>query len=112
MRSGFATSTRLVAAVGVIAVAVIASAIAIAAWRYEVALSRSAAALETESDSRRAEAIIGDFAQERLAMYNYLVNPSPFALARVAGTHDSFTSIAAQLPAIADHTDETPEDVR
>jgi methyl-accepting chemotaxis protein len=112
MGSGFATSTRLVAAAGVLATAIIAAAIALTAWRYEDALSRSAAALETQTDSRRSEAIIGDFAQERLAMYSYLVNPSPFARARVATSHDAFTGIAAQLPATSAGTDETRQDVR
>jgi methyl-accepting chemotaxis protein len=112
MRSGFATSTRLVAAVGVAATVLIAVAIAITAWRYEDASSRSAAALETQSDSRRAEAVIGDFAQERLAMYAYLINPSPGALAQVATPHDAFTSVAAQLPASTVRTDDSPLEVR
>jgi methyl-accepting chemotaxis protein len=98
MRTGFANSTRLVAAAGVFATAVIAAAIAVSAWRYEDALSSSGAALNTQIDSRRAEAVIGDFAQERLAMYNYLVNPSSLALAQVVRPHGSFIRIAAQLP--------------
>ena len=112
MRSGFASSTRLVAAAGVAATAFIAVAIAISAWRYEDALSRSAAALETQTDSRRAEAIIGDFAQERLAMYAYLINPSSGALAEVATPHGAFTGIAAQLPATTAGTDDSPLAVR
>ena len=112
MRSGFASSTRLVAAAGVAATAFIALAIAISAWRYEDALSRSAAALETQTDSRRAEAIIGDFAQERLAMYAYLINPSSGALAKVATPHSAFTGIAAQLPATTAGTDDSPLAVR
>ncbi|HET7012468.1 MAG TPA: methyl-accepting chemotaxis protein [Streptosporangiaceae bacterium] len=112
MRSGFATSTRLVAAAGVFAMALIAAAIAIAAWRYEDALSRSATALDTQIESRRAEAIIGDFAQERLAIYAYLDRPSPRALAQVATSHGQFTAIAAQLPTTTVGTHETPQAVR
>ena len=112
MRSGFATSTRLIAAAGVAATVLIALAITITAWRYEDALSRSTAALDTQTDSRRAEAIIGDFAQERLAMYDYLLGPSSRALAQVAIPHDAFIRIAAQLPDATAGSDGRPLAVR
>ncbi len=112
MRSGFATSTRLVAAAGAVAIAVIAAAIALTSWHYEEALSRSAAAVDTESASHWAEALIGDFAQERLSMYGYLSDPSANALGRVAGSRGEFTKTAAQLPATVAGSGETAAAVR
>lgn len=98
MSGEFAASTRRVAAVGAFAVAMIAAAIAVTSWRYEVALSRAAAAASTQRDSRSAEALLADSAQERLAMYAYIVHPSNASRAAYIASHAQFNEVTAHLP--------------
>jgi methyl-accepting chemotaxis protein len=100
MRSGFATSTRLVAATGLFAIAVIAGAIALTAWRYEQAVSQWAVAADAVNDTHWADALIADFSQERLAMYSYLADPTPAALGRVGTWHGQFAQDASHLSAV------------
>ncbi len=83
--------------VAIAIVAVIAAAGTVSIWRYEGALSKSAAATDARDDARITEALIASFSQERLAVSDYMVDPSPARLAQVNMQRDRLQRLAAQL---------------
>ena len=64
------------AAVSVAVVAVIAASVGVTIWRYEVALSRSAAQLDARSETVLTTTLVGLFWHEREAMREELLAPS------------------------------------
>jgi hypothetical protein len=95
-------SGRRAAAVSVAVVAVIAAAVGVTIWRFEVAISGSAAALDASGDSSAAVQLVATFWHDREAMNEYLLRPSAVVLSEVAGQQGQFRRIAADV------TPETP----
>jgi methyl-accepting chemotaxis protein len=90
-------SARRVAAVSVVAVTVIAAAIGITIWRYEVALSRSATAIDARADAALTETVAAAFWHEREATHEYLATPSPALFQEVNAQRQQFANTAAKL---------------
>jgi methyl-accepting chemotaxis protein len=90
---GLSRSAWLVAVVGAAAVAVIGLSV----WRYDVALSRAAVALSERTDASATAALTTAFWHERQAIGRYIVAPEPAVQRTVAGQHDRFQRLAAQL---------------
>jgi len=86
-----------VAIVSVVAVAVIAAAIGVTIWRYQVALSRSAVAIDARSDASLTEALVGAFWHEREATQEYLSTPSPALLQEVNRQAGYFAHLSGTL---------------
>lgn len=83
----------LVAVAGVVAIAVIGFAV----WRYDVALSRAAAALSKHADDSVAAALSTAYWQERQAIGRYVVAPKQAELRAAAVRHGRFQQLAARL---------------
>ena len=79
-RERYWESARRMAAVSVAVVAVIAASVGVTIWRYEVALSRSAAQLDARSETVLTATLVGLFWHEREAMREDLLTPSPTSL--------------------------------
>ena len=90
-------SPRLVAAVSVVVIAVIAGAGVVSAWRYEVALSRASVALDERTDARIASDLTATFWQERNALDTYLAAPHPRHSPPSSGSEMQFRQLAAQI---------------
>ena len=76
-RERYWESARRMAAVSVAVVAVIAASVGVTIWRYEVALSRSAAQLDARSETVLTATLVSLFWHEREAMREDLLTPSP-----------------------------------
>jgi len=100
-------ASRRVAAVSVAAVAVIAAAIGVSIWRYEDALSRSAAALDARHDASKTQQLTATFWHEHEAMNEYLVNPDPTILGEIRNQRNLFAATSALLSRT-----EPPEEAR
>jgi len=90
-------SARRVAAVSVAVVSVIAASVGVTIWRYESAISRSAAALDSDRDGALTERLVALFWHEREAMREDLLRPSPAALREIRTTVGQFAATAAML---------------
>jgi uncharacterized membrane-anchored protein YhcB (DUF1043 family) len=90
-------SARRVAAVSVAVIAVIAAAVGLTIWRYEVALSRSALALEADGDVISSGRLLATFWHDREAMNEYITAPSPGLLREVNMQQVPFSRIAATI---------------
>jgi methyl-accepting chemotaxis protein len=98
---------RRVAAVSLAAVAVIAGAGAVSTWRYEEALSQSAAALDDRTNAWTTQQLTVAFWEERNAMDAYFFHPSPATAVQVTMFRDLFTRLAGQIRSVA-----TPAEAR
>jgi methyl-accepting chemotaxis protein len=90
-------SARRVTAVSVAVVAVIAASVGVTIWRYEAALSRSAAAVDASHDKALSEALIGLFWRQREAMREILLTGSPTAKLELRTARDRFAATSATL---------------
>jgi methyl-accepting chemotaxis protein len=88
---------RRVAAVSVAVVVMIAGAAFIAAWRYEVALGRAAAAIDERADAKTTVELTAAFWVERNALDTYIFGPSPATLAAVTTARGQFHRLATQI---------------
>jgi methyl-accepting chemotaxis protein len=66
-------------------------------WRYQVALSRAAAAHSAAADATAAAALTAVFWHERQAVGSYLAAPGSAELQAVTALHDQFQRLAARL---------------
>jgi methyl-accepting chemotaxis protein len=89
--------SRRVAVVSVVAVVVIAAAIGITIWRYQSALSRSAAAINAHGDATLTQTLAAAFWHEREATHEYLSTPSATLLQEVNSQRQQFANTAALL---------------
>ncbi len=87
-------SARRVATVSVAVIAVIAASMGVTIWRYEEALSRSAAAIDGHRDAVLTQALVAAYWHEREATQAYLSAPSPAAFHEVTLEHAQFTATA------------------
>ena len=106
-RERYWESARRVAAVSVAVVAVIAASVGVTIWRYEVALSRSAAQLDARGDAVHMQMLVGLFWHEREAMREDLLTPSPDVLLEIRAAGAQFAATAATLA-----RDEPPGEAR
>jgi methyl-accepting chemotaxis protein len=90
-------SARRVAAVSVAVVAVIAASVGVTIWRYEVALSRSAAQLQARSETVLTATLVSLFWHEREAMREDLLTPSPASLLVIRTVQGQFAATASAL---------------
>lgn len=90
-------SARRVAVLSVVAVTVIAAAIGITIWRYEVALSRSATAIDAGADATLTQTLAAAFWHEREGTHEYLATPSPGLFQEVSAQSRQFARTAARL---------------
>jgi methyl-accepting chemotaxis protein len=90
-------SARSVAAVSAAVVAVIAASVGVTIWRYEAALSQSAAALDAHEDGATTEALVGIFWHEREGMREELLASSQQGLLDLRSAERQFTATAATL---------------
>ena len=89
---------RWVAAVSVAAILVIAGAGALATWRYQVARSRAAAALDERTAALTTQKLVTTFWEERNALDTYLARgPSPATTGPVDSFRSQFAGLAAQI---------------
>jgi methyl-accepting chemotaxis protein len=88
---------RGVSLVATAIVMLIAAAGTVAVLRYENALGASAQATASRNDARITEALNATFWQERLAINDYMVNPSPGRLRQLTGQKARFQQLSAQL---------------
>ncbi len=84
---------RRVGAVSAAAIAVIAAAIGLTIWRYQVAVSLSASALDKRGDAKLSDELIGSFWRERALMNEYLNLPSPAVAAEISAERGRFARI-------------------
>ena len=96
-RERYWESARRVAAVSVAVVAVIAASVGVTIWRYEVALSRSAAQLDARSETVLTATLVSLFWHEREAMREDLLTPSPTSLLAIRAVEGQFAATAAEL---------------
>jgi aspartate oxidase len=95
-----ANSTRRVASVSLAVVIVIAAAVGITIWRYQVAQSDSAAALDAGRDASTTNELTALFWHEREAMADYLFRASPDLsgfTAEIASIRQQFIRAAATI---------------
>jgi methyl-accepting chemotaxis protein len=92
-QGGLTRSAYLIVLMGTLAIAMIG----FSAWRYEVAITRSSAALSDRADATAAAELTAAFWQERQAIGAYLTAPGPAALGAVTAPHDQFQRLAARL---------------
>jgi methyl-accepting chemotaxis protein len=92
-KGGLTRSACLIVLMGTMAIAMIG----FSAWRYEVALSRAAAALSDSANATTAAGLSTAFWHERQAIGAYMAAPSPAALGAVTAQHDQFHRLAARL---------------
>jgi methyl-accepting chemotaxis protein len=78
-------------------VAVITASVGVTIWRYESALSRSAMAVNAHENAVRTSTLVADFWQEREAMRQDLLTPSPVALGEIRTTEEQFAAAVAAL---------------
>jgi methyl-accepting chemotaxis protein len=90
-------STRRVAAVSVLVVAVIAGAGVLAGWRYQVALSRGDVALAYRTDAQTTASLTSEFWQERNAVDTYIFRRSPATLDQVTRDKSQFSLLAQRI---------------
>ena len=88
---------RRVVAVSVAVVAVIAGAGAMSTWRYEVALSRAAVAVDERADSTTTVRLIAAFWHELQEVNTDIFFPARSALREVSVQRDQFRQLAAEL---------------
>jgi two-component system chemotaxis sensor kinase CheA len=92
-------SSRRVAAVCAAAIIVIAGAVSVTIWRYQVAIAKSAVAVDALGDARLSNALFAKFWHEREAMNEYLDVPSPRLLTEVSDVHVQYSAVATTLAA-------------
>jgi methyl-accepting chemotaxis protein len=92
-KGGLTRSACLIAAVGTAAIAMIG----FSTWRYDVALSRAAVALNERADATTTAAFTAAFWHERQAIGLYITAPKPAVLRDVTAQYDHFQRLAAQL---------------
>jgi methyl-accepting chemotaxis protein len=97
-------SGRRISIAGLIVVVLLGVVVGITVWRYENALSHGGVALEGQTDKTRAAAAQAFFWQEREAMNEYLLRPSPEFLREISSAHRGFNSVTSGLG--ADKVDE------
>ena len=98
-------SARRVAAVSAVAIVVIGGAGALSVWRYEVALSRAATALDERTDAKTAVELTTTFWEERNALDSSLAHPANSAA--VTKYRDQFRQLVTQV-----RTSSTPAEAR
>ncbi len=96
-KGGLTRSTCLIAAAGTAAIAVIG----FSTWRYDVALSRAAAALSERADATATAALTIAFWHERQAADLYITAPQPAAWRAATAQYDHFQRLAGQLGGIS-----------
>src|SRR6266700_4129478 len=92
-KGGLTRSECLIAVVGTAAIAMIG----FSTWRYDVALSRAAVALNQRADATTTAALTAAFWRERQATGLYIVTPKPAVLRAVTAQYEHFQRLAAQL---------------
>jgi methyl-accepting chemotaxis protein len=70
-------------------------------WRYDVALSRGAVALNERADATTTAALTAAFWHERQAIGLYIAAPKPAVLRAVTAQYDGFQQLAAQLGGVS-----------
>ncbi len=92
-KGGLTRSACLIAVAGAAAIAIIG----FSTWRYDVALSRAAVALNERADATTTAALTAAFWHERQAIGLYIAAPKPAVLRAVTTQHDHFQRLAVQL---------------
>jgi methyl-accepting chemotaxis protein len=92
-KGGLAWSACLIAVVGTAVIAMIG----FSTWRYDVALSRAAVALNVRAEATTTATFTGAFWHERQAIGLYITAPTPAVLRTVTAQYDQFQRLAAQL---------------
>jgi len=88
---------RWVAIASAAIVALIGIAAGVGIWRYQTAISRASAALESDADAMRTQALLADFAQQRILMFRYIATATPPALRGVQAYQSQFPRLAARI---------------
>jgi methyl-accepting chemotaxis protein len=92
-KGGLTRSACLIAVAGTAAIAMIG----FSTWRYDVALSRAAVALNERADATTTTALTAAFWHERQAIGLYIAAPKPAVLRAVTAQYDLVQRLAAQL---------------
>ena len=100
-KGGLTRSACLIAVVGAAAIAIIG----FSTWRYDVALSRAAVALNERADATTTAALTAAFWHERQAIGLYIAAPKPAVLRAVTAQHDHFQRLAVQLGEVSPGAD-------
>jgi methyl-accepting chemotaxis protein len=90
-------SARHVTVVSLVVIAVIAASVGVTIWRYEAALSRSAAAVDAYHDKALTEELIGLFWRERETMREVLLTPSASDQLELRALSAQFAATAATM---------------